>query len=334
MIDHHRKTTSNPSFMKGASIHRSACQDPVSNLVSNLNIAELPALQLSWQRTHQPSVCMGDAEAASEKSSLNFEVDHVDYGKSCSIVWSRHLDHIMVYVNPRQLVSLGMVSQTWLGAVGAYKYIHERVLKSTFLSSFLPIFPPALTDKEVVKHVYEGAAELSLDESETKSVVLSLTVSQGKVLKEWKEDVAQAVELMVPKAFLPWDTVDEAALPEALQISFQYFGRYCLVTARNEIASRIGCSNCQMKFWKDELASEDEEIMDEVDSDYDSEDEVFVEYVIEGKEYDEYSGWKKKFASRRFNPDSALPPGTYSGAVNFHCSFDTDGGVKINYMVV
>lgn len=88
-----------------------------------------------------------------------------------------------------------------------------------------------------------------------------------------------------------------------------------------------------MKFWKDELASEDEEIMDEGDSDYDSEDEVFAlsNLVIEGKEYEDYSGWKKKSACQRFNPDSALPPGTYSGAVSFHCSFDADGGVKLGY---
>ena len=152
---------------------------------------------------------------------------------------------------------------------------------------------------------------------------LRLRKSQARQFRVWKDEVVDSVEELVPKAFLPWETVDEAAEPGATKIHFQLFGQYCLVTIRNEVASRIGCSNCQLKFWNDMLAindSEEEDNGEESNDDYDSEEEdeeeeLLSEFIIDGRDFDKFTNWKKKYATKRLNENSCLPGGTFSGAI-------------------
>ena len=79
---------------------------------------------------------------------------------------------------------------------------------------------------------------------------------------------------------------------------------------------------------EDELASDD----DDEDVSSDEEDDMdFVEYFVEGEEYDKFNVWKKKHASDRLFPDSVLPAGPYSGLVRFSISRDATGQLNIQF---
>jgi hypothetical protein len=277
---------------------------------------------------------VAEEEGGEAEQEIVYDVDHVDYGKSCSRIFSPlYIKQILEYCRPRQKVRLGMVSKRWLGMVDAMPNKHQSALEATFDTDFLPKLPGSLTPKETVAHLFEGAAEMSAGEEKARAVCLSLTDRQIKTVRAWKEGVLNSVENIVPKAFLPWSTVDEAAAPEATKLTFRYYGQYCLVVVSNEVASRIGCSNCQMKFWKDDLAGNDE-IEDAVSSDDEADDMDFVEYFVEGEEYDKFNIWRRKHASGRLFPDSVFPAGPYSGIVRFSITRNKAGELGMDYATV
>ena len=189
-------------------------------------------------------------DEAEETEEIVYDVDHVDYGKSCSRVFTAQLQNIFEFCRPRQKVRLGMVNKRWMNIVDSTPDLYQRVLDSTFDTNFMPRLPNSLQPRQTVAHLHEGAMKMIAEENKTQSIWISLTDKQIKAIRAWKEGVINSVEDIVPKAFLPWSTVDEAAAPEATKLTFRYFGQYCLVVVSNEVASRIGCSNCQMKFWK------------------------------------------------------------------------------------
>ena len=247
------------------------------------------------------------------------DTDHVDYGKSCSIVWVFYLKNILEYCQPKQLVNNATVCKKWKKSVDTFDSIFSTFVQSSFTSSFLPPLPSVSSNREMIAHLYNGSFEMSERERKEKAIYLRLTTNQAKQFNAWKDEVVDSIETLVPKAYLPWETVDEAAEPDATKIHFQLFGRYCLVTIRNEVASRIGCSNCQMKFWNDLLTMDDSDQEEEEEEEYDSEDEdedeLISEFIIDGSDYDKYNHWKKKHATKRINENSCLPSGTYSGTV-------------------
>ena len=98
--------------------------------------------------------------------------------------------------------------------------------------------PEFASQRETIFHLYNGSTEMTKRESNDKAV-FDPSRKQTQQFRMWKEEVVDSVEDFVPKAFLPWDTVDEAVDPDATKINFQFFGQYCLITIRNEVASRI-----------------------------------------------------------------------------------------------
>ena len=258
-----------------------------------------------------------ETEVEGEENTIDTE--NVDYGKSCSIVWVFYLKKILEYCQPKQLVQNTTVCKKWKASVDTFDSVFSTFVQSSFTSSFLPPMPEFASQRETIFHLYNGSTEMTKRESNDQAVYLTLSRKQTQQFRIWKEEVVDSVEDFVPKAFLPWDTVDEAVDPDSTKINFQFFGQYCLITIRNEVASRIGCSNCQLKFWNDMLAEEEpEDDLEEEEDYYDSEEEgeeQYLEFVIDGKDFDIYNRWKNENITNRMSESSCLPKGTYGGSV-------------------
>ena len=67
------------------------------------------------------------------------------------------------------------------------------------------------------------------------------------------------------------------------------------------------------------LAEEEpEDDLEEKEDYYDSEEEgeeQYLEFVIDGKDFDIYNRWKNENITNRMNESSCLPKGTYGGSV-------------------